>query len=83
MKQKLDENLIASLEQTIKLTRETQNNLLKKLEDVKAEINRLFDEAEALNAEINILETSANQTENALATVLSVMSTRNKNGGRK
>lgn len=81
MKNNLDENLIATLEQNLRFTRKAQNRLLQRLGKVRAEIKKSSDEAEALNSEINALEASANQTESAIYSLLSAMKDKDNNGG--
>lgn len=60
------ENLIGTLEQTIALTRSAQNRLSERLKDVELEISKLESEAAQLNDEIQALEHSATQTEQAM-----------------
>lgn len=67
----LNENLIATLEQSLRQTRNAQNRLLGRLREVEAE-------AESLRQEINAMENSAAQTEQAIYSLLATMGTSNK-----
>lgn len=58
-----DENLIATLEQSLRQTRNAQNRLMARLRDVETE-------AERLREEIDALEKSAQQTESAIDSLL-------------
>src|SRR6185369_7868856 len=62
----LDENLIATLEQSLRQTRNAQQRLITRLNEVEAEANRLHQEIEAL-------ENSAAQTEQAIYSLLATM----------
>lgn len=62
----LDENLIATLEQSLRQTRNAQNRLLVRLREVESE-------AERLRQEIEALENSAAQTEQAIYSLLATM----------
>lgn len=62
----LDENLIATLEQSLRQTRNAQHRLLSRLNEVKAEADRLTQEIQAL-------ENSAKQTEAAIYSLLATM----------
>jgi hypothetical protein len=62
----LDENLIATLEQSLRQTRNAQNRLLVRLREVESESERLRQEIEAL-------ENSAAQTEAAIYSLLATM----------
>lgn len=62
----LDENLIATLEQSLRQTRNAQQRLITRLNEVEAEANRLRQEIEAL-------ENSAAQTESAIYSLLATM----------
>ncbi len=62
----LDENLIATLEQSLRQTRNAQQRLITRLNEVEAEANRLRQEIEAL-------ENSAAQTEQAIYSLLATM----------
>ena len=62
----LDENLIATLEQSLRQTRNAQNRLLVRLREVESE-------AERLRQEIEALENSAAQTEAAIFSLLATM----------
>lgn len=62
----LDENLIATLEQSLRQTRNAQDRLLARLREVEAE-------AERLRQEIQALENSAAQTEQAIYSLLATM----------
>ncbi len=62
----LDENLISTLEQSLRQTRNAQNRLIARLNEVEAEGGRL-------RAEIEALENSAEQTEQAIYSLLATM----------
>lgn len=62
----LDENLIATLEQSLRQTRNAQQRLITRLNEVEGEANRLRQEIEAL-------ENSAAQTEQAIYSLLATM----------
>jgi hypothetical protein len=62
----LDENLIATLEQSLRQTRNAQNRLLARLREVESE-------SEQLREEIQALENSAAQTESAIDSLLVTM----------
>ena len=62
----LDENLIATLEQSLRQTRNAQNRLMGRLREVESESERLREEIEAL-------ENSAAQTESAIDSLLVTM----------
>ena len=62
----LDENLISTLEQSLRQTRNAQNRLLGRLTEVETESERLRQEIEAL-------ENSAQQTESAIYSLLATM----------
>ncbi|MBX3300542.1 MAG: hypothetical protein KF736_13905 [Acidobacteria bacterium] len=62
----LDENLIATLEQSLRESRNAQNRLIARLREAEAEVN-------LLRQEINALENSAQQTEQAIDTLLVAM----------
>ncbi|MFN6963360.1 MAG: hypothetical protein ACK4S4_06290 [Pyrinomonadaceae bacterium] len=62
----LDENLIATLEQSLRQTRNAQNRLMARLREVE-------NEAEHLRQEIEALENSAAQTEQAIDSLLVTM----------
>jgi hypothetical protein len=72
MENMLNENLIATLEQSLRQTRNAQNRLLGRLREVETE-------AEALRQEIEALENSAAQTGEAIYSLLATMGTSNKN----
>jgi chromosome segregation ATPase len=55
----LDENLIATLEQSLRQTRNAQNRLMGRLREAEADV-------ELLRLEISALENSAAQTEKAI-----------------
>ena len=59
----LDENLIATLEQSLRQTRNAQNRLMGRLREAEADV-------ELLRLEINALENSAAQTEKAIDSLL-------------
>lgn len=67
----LDENLIATLEQSLRQTRNAQNRLLVRLREVESE-------AERLRQEIEALENSAAQTEQAIYSLLATMRSGNQ-----
>ncbi|MBX7174984.1 MAG: winged helix-turn-helix domain-containing protein [Pyrinomonadaceae bacterium] len=67
----LDENLIATLEQSLRQTRNAQNRLLVRLREVESE-------AERLRQEIEALENSASQTEAAIFSLLATMRSGNQ-----
>lgn len=67
----LDENLIATLEQSLRQTRNAQNRLLVRLREVESE-------AERLRQEIEALENSAAQTEAAIFSLLATMRSGNQ-----
>ena len=62
----LDENLISTLEQSLRQTRNAQNRLIARLNEVEAEAGRL-------RAEIEALENSAEQTESAIFSLMATM----------
>lgn len=68
----VDENLIATLEQSLRQTRNAQNRLLVRLREVESEAYRLRQEIEAL-------ENSAAQTEQAILSLLATMGAGNTN----
>ena len=63
---KFDENLIATLEQSLRQTRNVQNRLLDRLREVETE-------AERLRQEIGAMDNSAEQTEAAIYSLLATM----------
>jgi hypothetical protein len=67
----LDENLIATLEQSLRQTRNAQSRLLTRLREVESE-------AERLRQEIEALENSAAQTEQAIYSLLATMRSGNQ-----
>jgi len=67
----LDENLIATLEQSLRQTRNAQNRLLVRLREVESEAERLHQEIEAL-------DNSASQTEAAIFSLLATMRSGNQ-----
>lgn len=67
----LNENLIATLEQSLRQTRNAQNRLLGRLREVETE-------AESLRQEIQAMENSAAQTEQAIYSLLATMGSSNK-----
>lgn len=71
MESMLNENLIATLEQSLRQTRNAQNRLLGRLREVETE-------AESLRQEIEAMENSAAQTEQAIYSLLATMGTSNK-----
>lgn len=62
----VDENLIATLEQSLRQTRNAQNRLQVRLREVESEAHRLHQEIEAL-------ENSAQKTEQAILSLLATM----------
>ncbi|HMM81063.1 MAG TPA: hypothetical protein PKC65_13675 [Pyrinomonadaceae bacterium] len=62
----LDENLIATLEQSLRQTRNAQNRLMGRLREAEGEV-------EVLRQEITALENSASQTEQAIDSLLVTM----------
>lgn len=62
----LDENLIATLEQSLRQTRNAQNRLMVRLREAEGEV-------EVLRQEITALENSASQTEQAIDSLLVTM----------
>jgi hypothetical protein len=69
-----DENLIATLEQSLRQTRNAQNRLMARLREVQSE-------SEQLREEIEALENSAQQTESAIDSLL--VNLRSGNRGAK
>ncbi len=69
----LDENLIATLEQSLRQTRNAQNRLMARLREVEYE-------SERLREEINALENSAAQTESAIDSLLVTMRSGSRRG---
>ena len=67
----LDENLIATLETSLRQTRNAQHRLMARLRDVEAESDRLREEIQAL-------ENSAAQTESAIDSLLVTMRSGNQ-----
>lgn len=67
----LNENLISTLEQSLRQTRNAQNRLLGRLREVETE-------AESLRQEIQAMENSAAQTEAAIYSLLATMGSGNK-----
>ena len=67
----LDENLIATLEQSLRQTRNAQSRLMARLREVEVESERLREEIEAL-------ENSAAQTESAIDSLLVTMRSGNR-----
>jgi len=67
----LDENLIATLEQSLRQTRNAQSRLMARLRDVE-------EESERLREEIQALENSALQTESAIDSLLVTMRSGNR-----
>lgn len=67
----LNENLIATLEQSLRQTRNAQSRLLGRLREVETE-------ADSLKQEIEALENSAAQTGEAIYSLLATMGTGNK-----
>ena len=67
----LDENLIATLEQSLRQTRNAQNRLLVRLREVETEADRLRQEIEAM-------DNSAEQTEAAIYSLLATIRSGNQ-----
>jgi hypothetical protein len=67
----LNENLIATLEQSLRQTRNAQSRLLGRLREVETE-------ADSLRQEIQAMENSAEQTEQAIMSLLATMGSGNK-----
>ncbi|CAN5576523.1 hypothetical protein BH24ACI2_BH24ACI2_05280 [soil metagenome] len=67
----LNENLIATLEQSLRQTRNAQNRLLGRLREVETE-------ADSLRQEIQAMENSAAQTEQAIYSLLATMGSSNQ-----
>ncbi len=67
----LDENLIATLEQSLRQTRNAQNRLMARLREAESDV-------ELLRLEINALENSAAQTELAIDSLLVTMRSGNR-----
>src|SRR5947209_17029684 len=67
----IDENLIATLEQSLRQTRNAQNRLMARLREVE-------DESRHLRQEIEALENSAAQTEKAMDSLLVTMRSGNR-----
>lgn len=67
----LDENLIATLEQSLRQTRNAQNRLMARLREAESE-------ADLLRMEIGALENSAAQTEKAIDSLLVTMRSGNR-----
>lgn len=66
MKKSIDENLVETLEQSLKQTRNAKARFLERLEELKNENNVSSNELERIVAEIDCLETSAKQIESAI-----------------
>lgn len=67
-----EENLVATLEQSLRQTRNAQNRLLGRLREVEAE-------AESLRTEIDALANSAEKTEQAIYSILATMGASSNN----
>src|SRR5678815_762317 len=67
----LDENLIATLEQSLRQTRNAQSRLMARLREVE-------EESERLRKDIQALENSALQTESAIDSLLVTMRSGNR-----
>src|SRR5512141_2959436 len=70
----LDENLIATLEQSLRQTRNAQNRLMGRLREAEADV-------ELLRLEISALENSAAQTEKAIDSLLVATRSGNRSMG--
>jgi hypothetical protein len=70
----LDENLIATLEQSLRQTRNAQNRLMARLREAESDV-------ELLRMEISALENSAAQTEKAIDSLLVTMRSGNRSMG--
>ncbi len=66
----LDSNLISTLELSLRQTREAQNRLIERLEIVRSENDKSLKEAERIYREIDALDKSAKQTEDAISRLL-------------
>lgn len=71
----LNENLIATFEQSLRQTRNAQNRLMVRLREVETEGDRLRQEIEAL-------DNSAEKTEAAIYSILATMGSKNKKNPR-
>jgi hypothetical protein len=72
----LNENLIATLEQSLRQTRNTRSRMVSRLHEIEAE-------AESLRQEIDALDNIAQQTETAIYSLLASARTANKGGSRE
>lgn len=66
----MDENLLLTLEQSLRQTRKMQSRLITKREENKSKIENLNREDEELGREIESLEKLAKQIENAIYKLL-------------
>lgn len=71
----LDENLISTLEQSLRQTRNAQNRLMARLREAEVEVD-------LLRQEITALENSASQTESAIDSLLVVNAVRQSRASR-
>jgi hypothetical protein len=71
----LNENLIATFEQSLRQTRNAQNRLMVRLREVETEGDRLREEIEAL-------DNSAEKTEAAIYSILATMGSKRKGGNK-
>ncbi len=71
MEPMINENLIATLEQSLRQTRNAQSRLVGRLREVESE-------ADSLRQEIQAMENSAAQTGEAIYSLLATMGTGNK-----
>ena len=69
----LEENLITTLEQSLRQTKNARSRLIERLETVKSEIDGRFEEIERLCQEIDALKDSERQTEAAIKSLLSTI----------
>lgn len=70
MKKSIDENLVETLEQSLKQTRNAKARFLERLEELKNESKESSNEFEKLAAEIDCLEMSAKRIESAIDSLL-------------
>jgi len=74
----LDEKLIVTLEQSLRLTRADQRRLLAERDELRAVNEDVTPEEESLTRNIEALESAAKQTESAIYSLLAAMR-KNKN----
>jgi len=66
----MDENLLVTLEHSLRLTRKTQNQLILKREEIASNLEGLKREEEAIGREIESLEELARQIEKLIYDLL-------------